>query len=159
AEIFAGSVVFVDLGMLSDPKLAATAVASMLGQSVQSDDATPGLIAFLKSKRILLILDTCEHLVEEIAALTARILEAAPQVHILATSREALRIEGEYVYRLDALPCPPDAPGLTAAAVARFPATQLFVERAVASGARLNISDAEAPIVANICRKLDGVAL
>ena len=121
-DAFAGSVLFVDLGMLTDPKLASTAVASMLGQSVQSDDATPGLIAFLKSRRILLILDTCEHLVETVAPLAARIIEAAPQVHILATSREALRVEGEHVYRLDALACPPDAPGLTAAAVQQFPA-------------------------------------
>lgn len=158
-EAFAGSVLFVDLGMLSDPKLAATAVASMLGLSVQSDDATPGLVAFLKGKRILLIFDTCEHLVEAVAALAAQIVETAPQVHILATSREALRTEGEHVYRLDALACPPDAPGLTAAAVQQFPATQLFVERAVASGARLEVSDADAPVVASICRKLDGVAL
>ena len=158
-DAFAGSVLFVDLGMLTDPKLASTAVASMLGQSVQSDDATPGLIAFLKSRRILLILDTCEHLVETVAPLAARIIEAAPQVHILATSREALRIEGEHVYRLDALACPPDAPGLTAEAVQQFPASQLFVERAIASGARLDLSDAEAPLIADICRKLDGVAL
>src|SRR5262245_16102793 len=145
-EAFAGSVLFVDLGMLSDPKLATTAVASMLGLSVRSDDATPGLVAFLKGKRILLILDTCEHLVEAVAALAARIIETAPDVHILATSREALRVEGEHVYRLDALACPPDAPGLTAAAVQQFPATQLFVERAVAGGARLDVSDAEASI-------------
>ena len=158
-EAFEGSVLFVDLGMLSDPKLAATAVASMLGLSVQSDDAIPGLIAFLKSRRILLILDTCEHLVESVAALAARIMKAAPQVYILATSREALRIDGEQVYRLDTLACPPDVPGLTAAAVQRFPAVQLFIERAVASGARLDISDVEAPIVASICRRLDGVAL
>lgn len=158
-DAFAGSVLFVDLGMLSDPKLASTAVASMLGQSVQSDDATPGLLAFLKSRRILLILDTCEHLVETVASLAAKIIEAAPQVHILATSREALRVEGEHVYRLDALACPPDAPGLSAAAVQQFPAAQLFVERAIASGARLDLSDAEASIVGDICRKLDGVAL
>src|SRR4051794_28330410 len=94
AEAFAGSVLFVDLGMISDPRLAATAVASMMGLSVQSDDPTPGLIAFLKTKRILVILDTCEHLVESAAALAASIMEAAPHVHILATSREALRIEG-----------------------------------------------------------------
>jgi predicted ATPase/DNA-binding winged helix-turn-helix (wHTH) protein len=156
---FAGSVLFVDLGMLSDPKLAATAVASMLGLSVQSDDATPSLIAYLRDKRLLLILDTCEHLIEAIAALAASIMEAAPQVHILATSREAIRVEGEHVYRLDALACPPDGVGLTAAAVQEFPATQLFVERAVASGAHLSVSDLEAPIVADICRKLDGVAL
>lgn len=158
-DAFAGSVLFVDFGMLSDPKLASTAVASLLGRSVQSHDATPGLIAFLKNRRILLILDTCEHLVEAVAPLAAAIIKAAPQVHILATSREALRVEGEHVYRLDALRCPPDAPGLTAAAVREFPATQLFVERAIASGVRLDLSDAEAPIVADICRKLDGVAL
>jgi predicted ATPase/DNA-binding winged helix-turn-helix (wHTH) protein len=158
-EAFAGSVLFVDLGMLSDPKLAATAVASMLGLSVQSADVRPSLITYLRDKRMLLILDTCEHLIESVAALAASIIEAAPHVHIMATSREALRIEGEHVYRLDALACPPDAPGLTAAAVQKFPATQLFVERAVASGARLDISDAEAAVVASICRKLDGVAL
>ena len=158
-EAFAGAVLFVDFGMLNDPRLASTAVASMLGQSVQSDDATPGLIEFLKGRRILLILDTCEHLVEAVATLAAAIIEAAPQVHILATSREALRADGERVYRLDALACPPDAPGLTAAAIQQFPATQLFVERAIASGARLDLSDAEARLVADICRKLDGVAL
>ena len=158
-EAFAGAVLFVDLGMLGDPVLVATAIASMLGLSVQSDDATPNLIAYLRNKRILLILDTCEHLVEAVAALAANIIDAAPQMHVLATSREALRVEGEHIYRLDALACPPDDPGLTAAAVQTFPAAQLFLERAMASGARLEVGDAEALIVASICRKLDGVAL
>ena len=158
-DAFSGALLFVDLGMLGDPDLVTAGMASMLGLSVQSNDATPNLIAYLRNKRILLILDTCEHLVEAVAPLAASIIDAAPQVHILATSREALRVEGEHIYRLDALACPPDDPGLTAAAVRTFPATQLFVERAVASGARLDVSDAEAPIVASICRKLDGVAL
>jgi len=157
--VFAGAVLFVDLGMLSDPNLAATAVASMLGLSVQFDDGIPSLIAYLRDKRILLILDTCEHLIEAVAALASRIFEAAPQVHILATSREALQVEGEHVYRLDALACPPDDPGLTAAFTQTFPAAQLFLERAAASGARLDFSDADAVIAASICRKLDGVAL
>jgi hypothetical protein len=87
-EAFAGAVLFVDLGMLSDPSLAATAVASMLGLSVRSDDATPSLIAYLRDKRILLVLDTCEHLVEAVAALASRVFMNAPEVHILATSRE-----------------------------------------------------------------------
>jgi predicted ATPase/DNA-binding winged helix-turn-helix (wHTH) protein len=159
SEAFAGALLFVDLGMLSDPALVTGGMASMLGLSVQSNDATPNLIAYLRNKRILLILDTCEHLVEAVAPLAASIIDAAPQVHILATSREALRVEGEHIYRLDALACPPDEPGVTAAAVQTFPATRLFVERVVASGARLDVSDAEAPIVASICRKLDGVAL
>jgi predicted ATPase/DNA-binding winged helix-turn-helix (wHTH) protein len=158
-EAFAGAVLFVDLGMLSDPDLVPTAVASMLGLSVQSKDATPSLIAYLRNKRILLILDTCEHLIEAVAVLATCIFEAAQQVHILATSREALQVEGEGVYRLDSLACPPDEPGLTAAFAQTFPAPQLFVERAMASGARLDFGDAEAAIVVSICRKLDGVAL
>ncbi|MBR0938896.1 winged helix-turn-helix domain-containing protein [Bradyrhizobium jicamae] len=158
-ETFSGALLFVDLGMLAEPSLVTAGIASMLGLSVQSNDATPSLIAYLRNKRILLVLDTCEHLVEAVASLAASIFESAPQVYILATSREALRVEGEHIYRLDALAFPPDDPELTAAAVRTFPATQLFVERAVASGARLDLSEKEAPIVASICRKLDGVPL
>jgi len=80
-------------------------------------------------------------------------------VHILATSREALQVDGEQIYRLEPLACPPDDVVLTAAIARTFPATQLFVERAAASGARLDFDDAEATIVVGICRKLDGVAL
>ena len=158
-EAFAGVALFVDLGMLSDAKLVATAIASMLGLTVHSEDATPNLIAYLRDKRVLLILDTCEHLIEAVASLAANIVAAAPNVHILATSREALQVEGEHVYKLDALACPPDDRTLTAAVLQMFPATQLFLERAVASGARLDLNDADAAIVVSICRRLDGVAL
>ena len=156
---FSGAVVFVDLGMLNDPKLVAPAIASMLGLSVQSEDATPSLLAYLRDKRLLLILDTCEHLIETVAELTSLIFTAAPQVHLLATSREVLQVKDEHVYRLDSLACPPEDQGLTAAALLTFPATRLFVERAVASGAHPDFSDAEATIVVGICRKLDGMAL
>jgi predicted ATPase len=159
AEAFAGAVLFVDLGMLSNPDLVAPAIASMLGLSVPSDDPRPTLIAYLRGKRFLLILDTCEHLIDAVARLATSIIAAAPDVHILATSREALQVEGEHVYRLDALACPPDDSSLTAAALQQFPATQLFVERAVASGARLDLNDADAAVVVGICRRLDGVAL
>jgi predicted ATPase/DNA-binding winged helix-turn-helix (wHTH) protein len=158
-EAFSGAALFVDLGMIADPNLVAAAVASMLGLSVRSDDATPSLMAYLRDKRILLVLDTCEHLVDAVATLASRIYTEAPQVHILATSREALQVEGEHVYKLDPLDCPPDYPGITAAAAQTFPATQLFFERAAASGARLEFSDTEAAIVASICRRLDGVPL
>jgi len=158
-EAFAGAVLFVDLGMLSDPDLVATTIASMLGLSVRSNDATPSLVAYLRDKRILLILDTCEHLIDAVAALASHIVMAAPQVHILATSREAIQAEGEHVYRLDPLACPPDNTGLTAAVAQTFPAPQLFLQRAVASGARLDLGDTEAAIVVSICRKLDGLAL
>lgn len=158
-EAFNGAVLFVDLGMLSDPDLVTTAVASMLGLSVRSDDATPSLITYLRNKRILLILDTCEHLIRAVAELASQIFAAAPNVHILATSREALQLDDEHVYRLDPLGCPPNDAELTAASVQNFAATQLFVERATASGARMELSDADAALVGEICRKLDGVAL
>jgi predicted ATPase len=107
-ETFKGEVLIVDLSVLSDPGLVATAIASLLGLSVQSEDATPTLIAYLRSKRMLLILDTCEHLIDAIAALTSKIFAEAPDVHILTTSREVLQVEGEHVYRLDTLTCPPE---------------------------------------------------
>ena len=158
-DAFAGAVLFVDLSMLSDPDLVGTVVASLLGLSVQSDDATPSLIAHLRDKRLLLILDTCEHLIGVAAALASTIFASAPQVYILATSRETLQAEGEHVYRLEPLECAPEDEGLTAAIAKTFPATQLFLDRARASGAQLDFSDAEAAIVVSMCRKLDGVAL
>jgi DNA-binding winged helix-turn-helix (wHTH) protein len=159
SEAFSGAALFVDFGMVSDPNLVVPGVASMLGLAVGSDDARPSLMAYLRDKRILLILDTCEHLIDAVSMLAASIIEAAPQIHILTTSREALRIDGERVYKLDALACPPDDPEIAAAAVFSFPATQLFIERAAESGGSLDIGDADARMVASICRKLDGVAL
>lgn len=158
-EGFAGAALFVDFGMLSDPAMVAASVASMLGMPIRSDDPAPSLIAFLRDRHFLLILDNCEHVIEAAATLAERLFAAAPQVHILATSREALRVEGEQVHHLAPLACPPDDPGLTAAAALAFPATQLFVERATASGARLDLGDADVAIVAGLCRRLDGMAL
>ena len=137
----------------------ATAIASMLGLSVQSEDATPALIAYLRSKRMLLILDTCEHLIDAVAALTSQIYAKAPDVHIIATSREVLQAEWEHVYRLDTLTCPPEDAEIPSAVAQTFPAPRLFIERAAASGARLELTDADVAVVVRICRKLDGVAL
>jgi predicted ATPase/DNA-binding winged helix-turn-helix (wHTH) protein len=158
-EAFTGAILIVDLSMLSDSGLVATAIASMLGLSVRSEDATPALIAYLRSKRMLLILDTCEHLIDAVAALALQIFAKAPDVHILATSREALQVEGEHIYRLDTLPCPPDDTEVKSATARTFPAPRLFIERAVASGARLDLSDVDVAVIVRICRKLDGVAL
>jgi predicted ATPase/DNA-binding winged helix-turn-helix (wHTH) protein len=156
---FVGAVCFFDLGPLSDPLLVPSAVASTLGLQVPFRDPTPGLIAFLRDKRMLLILDSCEHVIETAAALAERIFQEAPQTHILATSREALRVEGEHVYPLTPLDSPPEDAELTAAQVLAFPAAQLFVERVAASGHRFELQDSDAPTVAEICRRLDGIAL
>ena len=156
---FNSSVFFVDLGALTNPQLVPTAVGSAIGLMIQPRDPFGSLLAFLSDKKILIVLDNCEHLVGSAAMLAERVVSEAPQVHILATSREALRAEGEHVHVLYSLECPPEEPGLTAEKVLAYPATQLFMERAAASGHRAALSDADAPFVSYICRRLDGVAL
>ena len=158
-EDFSGAVHFVELGALSDPGLVASSLALSLGLSVRSEDPTPSLISHLHNKRMLLIFDNCEHVIDAAATLATKIVMSGPGIHILATSREALRVDGEQVYKLEPLGFASDDPGLTAAIALTFPATQLFVERAAAGGARLELDDTNAVIVASICRKLDGVAL
>ena len=156
---FDGAVCFFDLGPLNDPLFVPSAVASTLGLLIHSNDPTPGLIAFLRDRRMLLILDSCEHVIGSAAALAERIFGDAPHVHILTTTRESLRIEGEYVHQLSPLDNSPDDASLTAEQVLAFPAAQLFVERVMAGGRRFELRDADAPIVAEICHKLDGIPL
>jgi predicted ATPase/DNA-binding winged helix-turn-helix (wHTH) protein len=156
---FAGAVFFVDLGALTDPALVPTAVASALGFMVQAQDPFRSLLAFLGERRVLLVLDNCEHVIDAAAALAEPVVSAAPQAHILATSREALRVEGEHVHLLHPLDGPRDEVSLTAAEALQFSAVQLFMECAAASGYPSELSDADAPIVARICQRLDGIAL
>jgi predicted ATPase/DNA-binding winged helix-turn-helix (wHTH) protein len=156
---FHDAVFFIDLAALTDPQFVPTAVASALGLMVQTQDPVVGLLAFIGDRKILLVLDSCEHVIGVVAALAERVVSEAPQAHILATSREALRVEGEHVHLLHSLDCPPDDPGLTTMEALRYHAAQLFMERASASGYDVALSDIDAPIVARICRRLDGVAL
>jgi predicted ATPase/DNA-binding winged helix-turn-helix (wHTH) protein len=156
---FEGAVFFVDLSVLTNPQLVPTAIASALGFMVQAHDPFGSLVAFLGDKKILLVLDNCEHVIEAAATLAERVVSEAPQAHILATSREALRVEGERVHLLYSLDCPPGHADLTAAEVLRYPAAQLFMERLAAGGHTAALSDADAPVVATICRRLDGIAL
>jgi predicted ATPase/DNA-binding winged helix-turn-helix (wHTH) protein len=156
---FHDAVFFVDLAALTDPELVPTAVASALGLMVQTQDPLAGLLAFIGDKKILIVLDNCEHVIGVAAALAERVVGEAPQARILATSREALRAEGELVHVLYSLDCPPDDAGLMAMEALRYPAAQLFMERAAASGYDALLSDIDAPTVARICRRLDGMAL
>ncbi|WP_197086930.1 winged helix-turn-helix domain-containing protein, partial [Bradyrhizobium sp. LTSPM299] len=100
---FHDAVFFIDLAALTDPELVPTAIASALGFAVQTQDPVVGLLAFIGDRRILLVLDNCEHVIGVAAALAERIVSEAPQAHILATSREALRVEGEHVHLLYSL--------------------------------------------------------
>jgi predicted ATPase len=156
---FDGAIYFVDLGPLIDPALVPSALAAAVGLSVYSSDPLSSLVTFLRDRSLLIVLDSCEHVIETAAVAAERIFKEAPRAHILATSREALRVEGEHVHRLPPLGCPPDDPDLRARDALAFPAAQLFVERVAASGADVDLSDADARVVGEICRKLDGVAL
>src|ERR1700722_3337183 len=156
---FHDAVFFIDLAALTDPQLVPTAVGSALGLMVQTQDPGVGLLAFIGDNKILLVLDSCEHVIGVVAALVERVVNGAPQAHILATSREALRAEGEHVHLFYSLDCPLEDDGLTAMEALRYPAAQLFMERGAASGYGAALSDSDAPIVARICRRLDGIAL
>src|ERR1700730_14341750 len=156
---FHDAVFFIDLAALTDPELVPTAVASALGFMVQTQDPVIGLLTFIGDRKILLVLDNCDHVIGVAAALAERVVSEAPQAHVLATSREALRVEGEHVYLLYSLDCPPEDAGLTATEALQYPAAQLFMERAAASGYGAELSDIDAPIVARSCRRLDGIAL
>jgi DNA-binding winged helix-turn-helix (wHTH) protein len=150
---------FADLAPVQDPHLVASAVASALGLTILSGDALPALIAYLRDRQTLVVLDSCEHVIDSAALLAEQIISGAPAVHILATSREPLRVKGEQVHRLSPLASPPTSSRLSAVDALTFPAIQLFVERAAESLEGFELSDADAPVVADICRKLEGIAL
>jgi predicted ATPase/DNA-binding winged helix-turn-helix (wHTH) protein len=156
---FSGSVFFVDLSTVRNREQVIGAIASAIGLDLRFVDLKVALLDFLRPRRALIILDSCEHLIAETAEIAYSIFQSAPNVYMLATSRETLHVVGERVFRLGPLDCPPEQPGLTASEVLAYPATRLFAERVSARGGDFSLSDDEAPMVAEICRKLDGIAL
>lgn len=150
---------FLDLAPIADPALVPSALASALGQPVNLRDPGPALVAVLREKAMLLVLDNCDHVVEVAASLAEEICKGAPHVHILATSRESLRARGEHIHRLRPLETPPVSSQLTATEALAYPAVQLFVERAAAALDSFQLTDANASQIAEICRRLDGIAL
>lgn len=156
---------FVDLAPLSDSHFVGGTIAAALGLSVQGEDALPALVSYLRERPTLIVLDSCEHVIDAAAAFAEQIVSGAPEARILATSRESLRVRGEVIYRLAPLELPPVSPpslvstALTAAEALAYPAVQLFVERAAECVDGFELRDADAPGVADICRKLDGIAL
>jgi predicted ATPase len=108
---------------------------------------------------VLIVLDCCEHVIASAAQLAEVLVRNCPQVYILATSREPLRAEGEFVYRLQPLAFPPDGEGTTAESALAYPAVQLFVDRAAASGSGFELKDSDAPLASQLCRELEGIAL
>jgi predicted ATPase/class 3 adenylate cyclase len=151
---------FVDLARIDNPELVASVVAQTLGMSQRHDQRVDESIPpWLKRKKLLLIFDNCEHVLEPIAALAGAILATAQDVRILATSRQALNISGEAAHALASLAVPAETTSLTTGEALGYGAIALFVDRATAVDTRFALTDTTAPIVAEICRRLDGIAL
>jgi len=138
----------VELAPLSDPRLVASAVAAALGVSVAGGlDASEAVCRFLTQRRALIVLDNCEHVIEDAAALVDRLLAAAPRTRVLATSREAMDLDGESAWRVPSLSIDSDA-------------MALFTERASEALPGFTLAD---PVVHDaalaVCRRLDGIPL
>ena len=143
---FSDGVWLVELAPIADPDLVPQVVAATLGLHDATDRSlSEVLIAHLQSREVLLVLDNCEHLIAACAELAQQLVQRCPEVHILATSREALNIEGEIVWQV-----PP---------LADADAVQLFLDRAAAVQSALALTDRTAPAITQICRQLDGLPL
>lgn len=150
---------FLDLAALRDAKQLGSMVASALGLSVNAEDLSAAIIGLLRARRALLILDSCDHVIEAVAELAERIFAGCPGIMLLATSREALRVEGEQAVQLAPFDCPPTDQELTADQLLTYPASELFMERAAAAGCPIVLNQSTIGVVAEICRKVDGLAL
>ncbi len=158
---FADGVWLVEFATISDAKLIPQAVATALGIREEAGiSMTDTLLKVNRDRKLLLILDNCEHVVEMAASLCGTLLEGCPGIQILATSREALRVGGESVYPMPSLPSPdPTVTYLNVSSLTQYAAIQLFIERAVAVKPSFEITNTNAAAVASICHNLDGIPL
>ena len=157
---FNHSVWLIDLSRTIEPRLVPLAAASALQIEIRSDNPLLGLAGVLRDKDMLLVLDNCEHVVDEAAAMAHELLRGVRGIRILATSREALRTEGEVVCRLPELACPPASlQRICAATALSFPAVQLFAERVASIVSDFELRDEDAVHAGRVCRELDGIPL
>jgi non-specific serine/threonine protein kinase len=162
-EHYPDGIWFLDLAALTDPALVAQTAASALGLKEQTARSPLDVLAdHLKSRRLLLVLDNCEHLIGACAALAERLLRAGPDVRILATSRESLSVAGEVAWPLPPLatPDPRRLPEYQPAdALTQYEAVRLFIDRALLVQPTFAVTNANAPAVAQVCQQLEGIPL
>ena len=157
---FADGAWLVELGPISDASLVATAVAQAL--SVRQSPDQPmldTLVDALKRKHLLLILDNCEHLIDQTRNVASAILHACPEVRILPTSRQGVNLAGEEEYRIPALATPPVNQKSTTQTASAYGAVRLFTDRALSATKHFVLTDENVPDVTEICRRLDGIPL
>lgn len=161
-----GGVGVVELASLADPGLVPQAVAAATGVRESPDRSLiDQLVAALQSRSLLIVLDNCEHLLAGAggepgcAPVVERLLQSCAELRILATSREPLNVGGETTYRLPSLAVPPEGEPLSPARLAQVEAVQLFLDRCQAAMPSFTLTEANAPAVAQICRRLDGIPL
>src|ERR1700692_2783454 len=121
AEEFGGEVYLVELECLTDPRHVAGAVATSLGVALKSKDPCLELVNLVRSRKLLIILDSCEHVIEAVAVLSEQLHQETEQIYLLTTSRELLKVRGEHCYRVPRLDYPPEGSEQTANAVLRYP--------------------------------------
>jgi predicted ATPase/class 3 adenylate cyclase len=159
-EGYPDGVWLAELAPLSDPVVVPQAVASALGVHEEPGRSLlQTLMDYVKSKSLLLVLDNCEHLLPACAPVADALLRACPNLRILATSRERLGVAGEQTYRVPSLTLPDPGQLPPAESLDQFEAVRLFVERAFASAPNFTVTGANAPAVAQVCRRLDGIPL
>jgi predicted ATPase/class 3 adenylate cyclase len=159
-DAFPDGVWFVDLAPIADEALVGSVIAKVLGVSQRRGHRVEETIPrWLARQKLLLIIDNCEHLLDTVASIADAILAAAPNVILLVTSRQALGIGGEKIVRLSTLEVPSGTADLTAAVAERFGSIALFADRAALVDSSFALSDENAPIVAEICKRLDGIPL
>lgn len=152
-------VLFAELASLSNPELVPSRVAYVLNLQLRGDEMAPEAVArAIGSRKVLLVLDNCEHLIDAAARMAETLLRLCPHATVLATSREVLRIEGEFVYRVTALDVPAQHMDATDE-VLEHGAVQLFVARTRSLRADFRPQGDSLPVIATICRRLDGIPL
>ena len=149
-----------ELAPLTDPRLVPQAVASVLGVKEEAGHpVVEALIKYVSDRRLLLILDNCEHLLDACAELARQLLQGGPNLRLLASSREHLRVAGEAIYPVPALATPDPYVKFIHTALTQYEAARLFIDRAVAAQPAFEISEQNAAAVAEVCHRLDGIPL
>jgi len=158
---FKDGVWLVELAQLADARYILSTIASTLRlRELQGVPLLDTVTDYLRGKQLLLVLDNCEHLIEACARLAEHFLQTCPKLKIISSSREALGIDGETVYRVPSLSLPEDIEELRdAGSLIKYEATRLFTERAAKANPQFALTDENAPSVAQICERLDGIPL